>query len=95
MYMKKYWKVKKEKVSRHTWRVIGSVGPSTAIHPHCRHVPTSLNLTSLEKCNSSSNAARRYDDGCHVSRPRCLLQALSWLRMPMRLLQVRPQCRHM
>ena len=45
--------------------------------------------------NTSSNAARRYDDGCHVSRPRCLLQALSWLRMPMRLLQVRPQCRHM
>ena len=54
----------------------------------------------LFECHSlssevSSNAARRYDDGCHVSRPRCLLQALSWLRMPMRLLQVRPQCRHM
>ena len=54
-----------------------------------------LQLEFIRYRNSSSNAARRYDDGCHVSRPRCLLQALSWLRMPMRLLQVRPQCRHM
>ena len=74
----------------------------------------------------SSNAARRYDDGCHVSRSTsktntqvkitwnvvvmlpvdttmavmchvlfCLLHARSWLRMPMRLLHVLPQCRHM
>ena len=42
-----------------------------------------------------SNAARRYDDGCHVSRPLCLLHARSWLRMPMWLLHVLPQCRHM
>ena len=40
----------------------------------------------------SRNAARRYDDGCHVSRPLCLLHARSWLRMPMRLLHVIPQC---
>ena len=33
----------------------------------------------------SSNAARRYDDGCPVSRHLCLLHARSWL----------PQCRHM
>ena len=45
--------------------------------------------------SSSSNAARRYDDGCHVSRPLCLLHARLWLRMPMRLLHVLPQCRHM
>ena len=32
--------------------------------------------------HSSSNAARRYDDGYHVSRPRCLLQALSLLLIP-------------
>ena len=30
---------------------------------------------------------------CHVLF--CLLHALSWLRMPMRLLHVLPQCRHM
>ena len=49
----------------------------------------------LVPSSSSSNAARRCDDGYHVSRPRCVLHALSWLRMPMRLLQLRPQCRHM
>ena len=31
--------------------------------------------------SSSSNAARRCNDGCHVSRPLCLLHARSWLRM--------------
>ena len=30
---------------------------------------------------------------CHVLF--CLLHSLSWLRMPMRLLHVLPQCRHM
>ena len=43
----------------------------------------------------SSNAARRYDDGCHVSRPRCFWHALSWLRIPTRPLQVLPEGRHM
>ena len=40
-------------------------------------------------------AARRYDDDCHVSRPLSLLNARSWLRMPIRLLHVLPQRRHM
>ena len=60
--------------------------------------PAANQLVSDMQCHfdagsSSSNAARRYDDGCHVSRPLCLLHALSWLSMPMRLLHVGICCK--
>ena len=52
-----------------------------------------IRLPAEVKLNTDfSNLDTFCDDACHVSRPLCLLHALSWLRMPMRLLHVLPQC---
>ena len=38
-----------------------------------------MQIAYMFSSSSDSNAARRYDDGCHVSRPLRLLHARSWL----------------